>query len=97
MDHHIRQDIIHLVDIPNIGKAMARDLYLVGIHRPQQLIGRDPLALYDKLCAVTGQSQDPCVLDVFMAAVNFMEGGDARPWWTFTDERKQLLTKTQQM
>jgi hypothetical protein len=38
----------------------------------------------------TGQRQDSCVLDTFMAAVHFMEGGEARPWWSFTAERKRL-------
>jgi hypothetical protein len=35
--------------------------------------------LYQKLCAATGQRQDPCVLDTFMAATDFMRGAPAAP------------------
>jgi hypothetical protein len=27
-----------------------------------------------------------------MAAIDFMEGGEAKPWWDFTEERKRRLT-----
>ncbi|WP_035054605.1 helix-hairpin-helix domain-containing protein [Andreprevotia chitinilytica] len=79
-----------LEDLPNIGKAGAADLRLLGIHDPQQLIGRQPFEMYDALCAKTGTRHDPCVIDVFMAVVAFMEGGPALPWWSFTAERKRL-------
>jgi hypothetical protein len=75
--------------IPNIGPSMARDLRSIGIKHPRQLIGRDPHRLYLKLCQHTGSRQDPCVLDTFIAAVRFMEGAPARPWWHYTTERKK--------
>lgn len=78
-------------DIPNIGKAMAADFRLMGITRPDELVGRDPYAMYEQLCTATGANQDPCVLDTFIAAVRFMEGGPARPWWHFTAERKARM------
>ena len=46
------------------------------------------LALYRRLCEATGQRQDPCVLDTFMAATDFMRGAPAAPWWKYTAERK---------
>lgn len=82
---------VKLEDLPNIGRATAADLRRLGIQRPGQLVGQDPLAMYDELCRLTGVKQDPCVLDVLMAAVRFMEGGPALPWWAFTAERKQML------
>jgi len=85
-----RTTVARLEQLPNIGKAMAEDLHMIGIKQPQQLIGQDPLALFRALEEMTGHRQDPCVLDTFMAAVNFMEGGAARPWWSFTAERKRL-------
>ncbi len=85
-----RTTVARLDQLPNIGKAMAVDLELIGIERPQQLIGRDPLVLFHALEEKTGQRQDPCVLDTFMAAVHFMEGGEPRPWWSFTAARKRL-------
>jgi hypothetical protein len=47
--------------------------------------------MYDDLCRITGVRHDPCVLDVFIAAVRFMAGGPAMPWWKFTAERKGRL------
>ena len=85
-----RSTVARLDQLPNIGKAMAADLRMIGIEGPRQLIGKDPLALFRALEQRTGQRQDPCVLDTFMAAVHFMEGGEARPWWSFTAERKRL-------
>lgn len=85
-----RTTVARLEQLPNIGKAMAEDLHMIGIERPQQLIGQDPLVLFHALEEMSGHRQDPCVLDTFMAAVNFMEGGAARPWWSFTAERKRL-------
>ena len=86
-----RKTLSHLEELPNIGKAMARDLRLVGIHHPKDLIGKDAYKLYDELCRVTGDKHDPCVANVFLSAVNFMEGGDAKPWWAFTAERKKCM------
>ncbi len=81
-------DAIKLTDIPNIGPSIADDLRGLGIAEPRQLIGRDPYELYRRLSRLTGVTQDPCVADVFIAAVRFMEGGPSRPWWDFTAERK---------
>ena len=86
-----RATVSQLEELPNIGKAMAADLRLVGIDRPKELIGKNPFELYDKLCAKSGKRQDPCVIDVFMSVVQFMEEGDALPWWAFTEKRKEMI------
>jgi hypothetical protein len=78
-----------LEDIPNVGPATAGDLRLLGITQPEALKGKDPFALYDALCDLTQQRHDPCVIDVFMAAVHYVETGEARRWWDFTAERKR--------
>jgi hypothetical protein len=83
-----RTTVARLEELPNIGKALADDLRLVGIDHPRQLIGQNPFHLYDQLCQRTGQRQDPCVIDAFMAVVDFMDGGEPRPWWSFTAARK---------
>lgn len=80
-----------LEQLPNIGPALAADLRLIGIHMPADLRGKDPFVLYQKLCAATGQRQDPCVLDTFMAATDFMRGAPAAPWWKYTPQRKALF------
>ncbi|MCX7219753.1 MAG: helix-hairpin-helix domain-containing protein [Burkholderiales bacterium] len=86
-----REQIQRLEQLPNIAKAGAADLRLIGIEHPQQLIGRDPYAMYEELCLATAQRHDPCVYDVFIAAVRSMEGGPALPWWAHTEERKAHL------
>ncbi len=86
-----RADISRLEDIPNVGPAVAAELRRLGIRSPGELPGRDPYALYDDLCRLTGRRHDPCLLDTFIAAVRFMEGGPKKPWWTYTAERKREL------
>jgi hypothetical protein len=78
-----------LEQLPNIGPAIAADLRLLGIQHPSQLAELDALQLYQQLCRSTGKRQDPCVLDTFMAATDFMRGAAAKPWWDYTALRKQ--------
>ena len=85
------REIAHLEDIPNVGPAIAADLRQMGIATPAELPGRDPFAMYDELCRITGQRHDPCVLDTFIAAVRFMEGAPKKPWWKYTAERKRIM------
>lgn len=86
----VRDRVRQLTDLPNIGKAMAADLRLVGIQSPAQLKGRNPVALYRQLCTITGQRHDPCVIDVFISITRFMDGEEAKPWWAYTAERKAM-------
>ena len=87
-----RATILLLEELPNIGKAMARDLLLIGIEHPQKLLGRDAFELYEKLCSISEKRHDPCVIDVFMSVIHFIEGGEALPWWSFTDKRKNSFS-----
>lgn len=77
------------LDIPNIGPAMVADFELLGVRTPADLKKKDALMLYHKLCKVTKKRHDPCVLDTFIAAVDFMNGAPARPWWHYTAKRKK--------
>lgn len=88
-----RETISKLQELPNIGKAISADLKLIGITEPKNLIGKDPIKLYDELCHKKNQRIDPCVIDVFMSVVDFMEGGDAKMWWEFTAKRKEMLAR----
>ena len=78
-----------LEQLPNIGPAIAADLRRLGVEHPGQLATLDALQLYQQLCRSTGKRQDPCVLDTFMAAIDFMRGSLAKPWWDYTALRKQ--------
>ena len=70
---------------------MANDLRSMDIHEPEQLIGKDPYALYDRIGEIMGVRNDPCVCDTMIAAVRFMEGSEALQWWHYTAERKRKL------
>ena len=60
-----------------------------GIVLHPDLMGIRPL--YDDLCRLTGHHHDPCLLDTFIAAVQFMEGAPKKPWWKYTTERKRVM------
>ena len=77
-----------LEQLPNIGPSIAADLRLIGVQHPKELSQHDAFCLYQQLCSATGKRQDPCVLDTFMAAVDFMRGAEPRPWWAYTAARK---------
>jgi Pathogenicity locus len=87
-DHRV---VTSLEQIPNVGPSIAEDLRQIGVRTPRALVGRDPYRLYMSLCKATHERQDPCVLDVFISAVKFMEGRPVQPWWRYTAERKQMV------
>lgn len=82
-----------LEQLPNVGPAVAGYLRRAGVNQPDHLVGRDPYAVFDEVCRVTGQRLDPCLLDTILAAVRFMGGEEAKPWWAYTAERKRELAR----
>ncbi len=88
-----RETVSRLEDLPNIGKASASDLHLIGIDHPKDLIGKEPFDMYERLCSITGTRHDPCVIDVFMSVIHFMECGESLPWWSFTESRKNKMSR----
>ena len=88
-----RNRLTQLTDLPNIGKACAEDLRLLGIMQPQQLIGQDPYQLFELLCHKTRSQIDPCMLDTFISITRFMDGEAPQPWWHYTEERKKKLAQ----
>lgn len=86
-----RASVRKFTDLPNVGPAMAADLRLLGYASPRELAGQCPFAMYWRLCDITGLRHDPCVIDVFMSVVAFVDGGPPRPWWEFTAQRKAHL------
>jgi Pathogenicity locus len=86
-----RQDITNFNDIPNVGPATIRYLKSLEINTPFELIGQDPYSMYHRLCKETGKQFDPCLADVFISAVKFMEGAPPRKWWYYTKYRKEIL------
>ena len=87
-----RETVIKLEHLPNIGKKMANYLEIIDIKTPQSLIGQNALDLYNKLCKKTGKQFDPCVIDIFMSVIDFMEGVEPKSWWKFTGKRKEFYS-----
>ncbi len=86
-----RESTRRLTDLPNVGPAIAKILKSIGIDNPSELSECEPFELYERLYKLRGKWEDPCLLDVFMSAVRFMNGEEAQVWWAFTQERKKLL------
>lgn len=84
-------EVHRFTDIPNVGPATAGDFETLGLRSPAELAQCDAYALYHRLCAITGVRHDPCVIDVFLAVIDFMNGAPARPWWHYTAQRKHAL------
>jgi len=76
----------------SIGPAMLRDFELLGIRSVAQLARRNPQSMYRDLCRITGERQDPCVLDTFCAAVAQARDPLLPPeqcqWWYWSRRRK---------
>jgi hypothetical protein len=81
-----------LGDLISIGPAMLRDFELLGIGSVAQLARQGPHRMYEKLCRMAGQRQDPCVLDTFCAAVaqakNPRLPAEKCVWWYWSRKRK---------
>jgi len=92
-----RGKVRSLIDLPNIGPAMARDLRFIGILKPEHLKGKDPVKLYEALCRKSRTRHDPCVLDVFISVTRFMGGEEPKPWWVYTEERKGITESKSKM
>lgn len=89
-----RDNVKSLLDLPNVGPATKADLYLLGIHKSEQLVGLDAYEMHERLCQLTKIKHDPCVIDIFLSLVCFANGGPAKPWWEFTNARKQTLASS---
>lgn len=86
-----RNGLRSLTDLPNVGKAVEKDLQQLGFRAPEQLIGQCPFRLFQRLCEITGERHDLCMLDLFLSVADFLDGNSPRPWWEFTPLRKRLF------
>jgi hypothetical protein len=81
-----------LRDLISVGPAMVRDFDMLGVSSVAHLARQSPQRLYERLCGITGQKQDPCVLDVFCAAVaqarNPQLPAEQCQWWYWSRRRK---------
>jgi len=82
-------EVKKFTDIPNVGKAMEHDFIFLGLKSPAELKKQDAFKLYQKMCKKSGTRQDPCVLDTYIAVIDFMNGAPAKPWFYYTKDRKE--------
>lgn len=84
-----------LSDLRSIGPAAIEDFKLLGIESVEALKGKDSTDLYDKLCQITKKRHDPCVIDVFRAAIEQAKNpqleAHKKNWWYWSKIRKQSL------
>jgi hypothetical protein len=82
-----------LKDLVSVGPAILKDFQMLGVKSVAQLSRQEPRELYERLCGLTGQRQDPCVLDTFSAAVAQARDPELPPaqrqWWFWSRERKR--------
>ena len=72
----------------NVGPATLADFKVLGIGTLAQLATQDADELYLRLCQQTARRHDPCVHDVFTAAIHQARTGEGVDWWNFTPARK---------
>jgi hypothetical protein len=81
-----------LLTIPGVGKSIAQDLRILGIHHVNDLIGQNPETLYNDLCSEYKKRIDPCVLYTFRCAVYYAENEKHDPallkWWNWKNKTK---------
>ena len=78
-----------LLTLMNVGAATYQDLQLLGIKSINDLANACPDELYIRLQKITGHPHDPCVWDIFAAAINEAQTGKKERWWKWTKIRKQ--------
>lgn len=81
-----------LTDLYSVGPATIKDLHLLGISSVRQLKNKRSEKLYRDLCRATKFQHDPCVIDVFRAAIEQAKNPALEPekcrWWYWTQVRK---------
>jgi hypothetical protein len=79
-----------LMQIPGVGKSIARDLMNIGITSIKQLKDKDPEKLYSASNSHAGAVQDRCLLYVFRCAVYYASHKKHDPkkllWWNWKEK-----------
>ena len=72
----------------NVGKATCNDFTVLGIDSVAALAQACPDELYLRLQQITGKLHDPCVWDIFAAAIHEARTGERQAWWKWTKVRR---------
>ncbi len=82
-----------LKDLISVGKATLEDFQKLGISTVDELAKKDACELYLHLAEITGKKQDPCVEDVFAAAIAQARDPNLPhekcQWWYWSRMRKK--------
>lgn len=77
------------IKLVSVGPATRADFAVLGLRTVGDLRASQHVALYERLCAATGERHDPCVLDVFQAAIaQVTTHGERRAWWHYSAQRR---------
>ena len=79
----------NLSSLKNVGPVTLSNFTLLGIETIQQLAKQDADRLFARLSGLSKDRVDPCVQDIFSAAIHQARTGEALPWWSFSAARKQ--------
>ena len=77
-----QQSLDNLQSLMNIGPAIAKRLYSIGITSAAQIMKSEPEAIYEKLKQKEGGKLDICVLYQLRGAIKNTS------WWLCKNERK---------
>lgn len=84
-----------LKDLVSVGAATVLDFNLLGINSIDDLRDNDANELYERLCLITHVRHDPCVEDVFRAAIEQSNNpnleSEKKNWWYWSRVRKGLI------
>jgi hypothetical protein len=87
-----------LKDLRGIGTKMLEDFDKLGISSVNQLKSRDADDLYRRMCRISGQRQDPCVLDTYRCAIEQARNPDLpkeqTDWWYWSRVRKASTSRS---
>jgi len=89
----MKKRTLELGDLYSAGPAMLRDFEMLEIRSVTELTKSEPTRMYRRLQQITGEAQDPCVLDGFCAAVAQARDpglpADQMQWWYWSRKRKE--------
>lgn len=82
-----------LSDLVSVGPATIDIFKTLGIYSLTDLIDKEARELYEKLCKITNAKHDPCVEDVFRAAIEQVKNpnlpNEKKKWFYWSQVRKQ--------
>ena len=80
-----------LETIPGVGPSIGQALRDLGVHRVEDLAGKDAEEMYKALYELRGANIDRCVLYVFRCAIYFADNRTHDPellkWWNWKDSK----------